>query len=119
MPQHSPSTPAVEVDADPIYIRSLPDADRPDAREVWTSAGVTAGIDLALALVEDDHSTRIAQAVARRLVMFLRRPGGQTQFAAPMWIRQAPPGPIRRAQESDRATRAPITVSASSPGGWR
>ena len=91
--------PAVEVDADPIYIRSLPDADRPDAREVWSSAGVTAGIDLTLALVEHDHSTRIAQAIAQRLVMFLRRPGGQSQFAAPTWIRQAPPGPIRRAQE--------------------
>ena len=66
---------------------------------MWSSAGVTAGIDLTLALVEHDHSTRIAQTVAQHLVMFLRRPGGQSQFAAPMWIRQAPPGPIRRAQE--------------------
>ena len=50
--------PAVDVDADPIFIRSLPSADRADAREVWSSAGVTAGIDLTLALVEHDHSTR-------------------------------------------------------------
>jgi transcriptional regulator GlxA family with amidase domain len=86
--------PAVDVDADPIYVCSR----RPDAREVWTSAGVTAGIDLTLALVEHDHSTDVAQTVARWLVMFLRRPGGQSQFAAPTWIRQAPPGPIQRAQ---------------------
>ncbi len=66
---------------------------------MWSSAGVTAGIDLTLALVEHDHSTRIAQTIAQHLVMFLRRPGGQSQFAAPTWIRQAPPGPIRRAQE--------------------
>ncbi|MET0662105.1 MAG: helix-turn-helix domain-containing protein [Ilumatobacteraceae bacterium] len=91
--------PAVDVDADPIFIRSLPSADRADAREVWSSAGVTAGIDLTLALVEHDHSTQVAQTIAQHLVMFLRRPGGQSQFAAPMWIRQAPPGPIRRAQE--------------------
>ena len=70
--------PAVDVDADPIYICSeIPTA------SVWSSAGVTAGIDLSLALVEHDHSTDVAQAVARWLVMFLRRPGGQTQFAAP------------------------------------
>ena len=60
---------------------------------------MTAGIDLTLALVERDHSTDVAQAVARQLVMFLRRPGGQSQFAAPTWIRQAPAGPIQRAQE--------------------
>lgn len=51
------------------------------SQKVWTAAGVTAGIDLALALVEDDHGTEIAQTVARWLVLYLRRPGGQTQFA--------------------------------------
>ena len=91
--------PAVDVDPDPIYIRSLPSPDRRDHREVWSSAGVTAGIDLTLALVEHDLSTEVAQALAQHLVMFLRRPGGQSQFAAPTWIRQAPPGPIQRAQE--------------------
>ena len=103
--------PAVEVDADPIYIRSLPDADRPDARDVWTSAGVTAGIDLALALVEDDHGADVAQHVARWLVMFLRRPGGQTQFAAPVVDRQRAARAVRRAQESDRGRPGrPTTV---------
>ncbi len=91
--------PAVDVDADPIFIRSAPAGDRSDSREVWSSAGVTAGIDLTLALVEHDHDTQVAQRIAQHLVMFLRRPGGQSQFAAPTWIRQAPPGPIRRAQE--------------------
>lgn len=86
--------PEVAVDADPIFIHSPG-----EARDVWSSAGVTAGIDLCLALVERDHSTDLAQTVARWLVMYLRRPGGQSQFAAPTWIRQAPPGPIQQAQE--------------------
>lgn len=85
--------PDMTVDADPIFIRS-PGEDR----DVWSSAGVTAGIDLALALVETDHNTEVAQTVARWLVMYLRRPGGQSQFASPTWIRHAPPGPIRAAQ---------------------
>jgi transcriptional regulator GlxA family with amidase domain len=83
--------PAVDVDADPIYVRD---------GEVWTSAGVTAGIDLALALVEDDHGADVAQLVARWLVMFLRRPGGQTQFATPVWNERPAPGPIRAAQDA-------------------
>ena len=49
---------------------------------VWTSAGVTAGIDLALALIADDHGSDLAQVVSRWLVMFYRRPGGQSQFLA-------------------------------------
>jgi transcriptional regulator GlxA family with amidase domain len=49
---------------------------------VWTSAGVTAGIDLALALVEQDLGRSVALAVARYLVVFLKRPGGQAQFSA-------------------------------------
>ncbi|HET9889363.1 MAG TPA: AraC family transcriptional regulator, partial [Mycobacterium sp.] len=63
--------PAVDVDPDPIFVRS--------SDTVWTAAGVTAGIDLALSLVEDDHGTDVAQTVARWLVLYLRRPGGQTQ----------------------------------------
>ncbi|MCL4114105.1 UNVERIFIED_CONTAM: hypothetical protein GTU68_023286 [Idotea baltica] len=86
--------PSVRVDADPIFIHSPG-----SVRDVWSSAGVTAGIDLSLALVERDHSTDVAQTVARWLVMYLRRPGGQSQFASPIWIRQADPGPIRQAQE--------------------
>jgi transcriptional regulator GlxA family with amidase domain len=67
---------------------------------VWTAAGVTAGIDLGLSLVEDDYGTEIAQTVARWLVLYLRRPGGQTQFAAPVWMPRAKREPIRRVQEA-------------------
>lgn len=86
--------PDVTVDADPIFIHSPS-----DDLDLWSSAGVTAGIDLSLAVVEADHSTDIAQTVARWLVMYLRRPGGQSQFATATWIRQASPGPVRQAQE--------------------
>lgn len=79
--------PDVTVDPDPIFRRD---------GDVWTSAGVTAGIDLALALVEDDHGADVAQTVARWLVMFLRRPGGQSQFAAPVWQRASDRDAIRR-----------------------
>lgn len=86
--------PECRVDVDPIFIHSPG-----TVRDVWSSAGVTAGIDLSLALVERDHASDVAQEVARWLVMYLRRPGGQSQFASPTWIRQAEPGPIRQAQE--------------------
>ena len=82
--------PEVDVDDDPIYIR--------DGR-MWSSAGVTAGIDLALAVVEQDHGVEIAQTVARWLVMFLRRPGGQSQFATPVWTERAELEPVRHAQD--------------------
>ncbi|WP_019204400.1 GlxA family transcriptional regulator [Tsukamurella sp. 1534] len=82
--------PAVRVDPDPIFLRS--------SESVWTSAGVTAGIDLALALIEEDHGTRLAQKVARALVLYLRRPGGQTQYAAPVWSPRAEREPIREVQ---------------------
>jgi len=88
---------SVTVDPDPIFIHSVT-PDGPGHPDVWTSAGVTAGIDLCLALVEADHSTEVAQTVAQWLVMFLRRPGGQSQFASPTWIRQAAPGPVQHAQ---------------------
>ncbi|MDL9935140.1 DJ-1/PfpI family protein [Gordonia sp. ABSL1-1] len=84
--------PAIEVDPEPIFIRST---DR-----VWTAAGVTAGIDLSLALVEDDHGTDLAQLVARWLVLHLRRPGGQSQFAPPVWMPRARRQPIREVQEA-------------------
>jgi transcriptional regulator GlxA family with amidase domain len=83
--------PDVSVDPDPIFVRS--------SDTVWTAAGVTAGIDLALSLVEDDHGTELAQTVARWLVLYLRRPGGQTQFAAPVWAPRAKRAPIREVQE--------------------
>jgi len=56
---------------------------------VWTSAGVTAGIDLALALVEEDLGRAVALAVARYLVVFLKRPGGQAQFSASLALQAA------------------------------
>ncbi|AZO72153.1 GlxA family transcriptional regulator [Mesorhizobium sp. M1D.F.Ca.ET.043.01.1.1] len=64
--------PAVRLEPDPIFIRD---------GNIWTSAGVTAGIDLALSFVEADLGRRMALAVARELVVFLKRPGGQAQFS--------------------------------------
>ena len=87
--------PAVEVDPDPIFVRS--------SEKVWTAAGVTSGIDLALSLVEDDYGTEVAQTVARWLVLYLRRPGGQTQFAAPVWMPRAKRTSIRDVQETIEA----------------
>ncbi|OBA78243.1 transcriptional regulator [Mycobacterium sp. 1164966.3] len=87
--------PRVNVDPDPIFIRS--------SETVWTAAGVTSGIDLALSLVENDQGTEVAQTVARWLVLYLRRPGGQTQFAAPVWMPRAKRAPIREVQESIEA----------------
>ena len=83
------SSPALDVDADPIYVRD---------GKFWTSAGVTAGIDLALALVQDDLGVDVAQTVARQLVMFLHRPGGQTQFASPVWVPRAERSTVRAVQ---------------------
>ena len=74
------------------------------SEKVWTAAGVTSGIDLALALVEDDYGTDVAQTVARYLVLYLRRPGGQTQFAAPVWMPRARRAPIREVQEAIEST---------------
>ena len=69
--------PKVRLEPDPIFIR--------DGR-FWTSAGVTAGIDLALAMVEADLGRDIALSVARQLVVFLKRPGGQSQFSAALTL---------------------------------
>ncbi|MFC4336814.1 GlxA family transcriptional regulator [Salininema proteolyticum] len=68
-------------------IRVRPDALFVEDRGVYTSAGVSAGIDLALALVEADHGPDLARDVARNLVMFMQRPGGQSQFSEPLAIR--------------------------------
>jgi transcriptional regulator GlxA family with amidase domain len=72
--------PAVIVEPDPIFVRDGP---------VWSSAGVTAGIDLSLALVEEDLGRALALSVARHLVMFLKRPGGQAQFSAALSLQSA------------------------------
>ncbi|WP_028226848.1 GlxA family transcriptional regulator [Paraburkholderia ferrariae] len=68
--------PKVDIDPDPIFIR-----DERAGRVVWTSAGVTAGIDLSLALIEEDCGHDVAMHAARRLVVFMKRPGGQAQFS--------------------------------------
>ncbi|HEX3757590.1 MAG TPA: GlxA family transcriptional regulator [Kofleriaceae bacterium] len=72
--------PAVHVESDPIFVCDGP---------VWTSAGVTAGIDLALALVEQDLGRTVALAAARYLVVFLKRPGGQAQFSTTLALQVA------------------------------
>ena len=72
--------PSVRVESDPIFVRD---------GAVWTSAGVTSGIDLALALIEEDLGRAAALAVARYLVVFLKRPGGQAQFSATLSLQSA------------------------------
>jgi transcriptional regulator GlxA family with amidase domain len=76
----------ITVNADAIYVRD---------GNVWTSAGVTAGIDLALALVADDHGHAAAATVARQLVVYLRRSGGQAQFSALLAGQAANTEPVR------------------------
>ncbi len=78
--------PAVRVDPEPIYLRD---------GDVWTSAGVTAGMDLALALVEEDLDREAALAIARHLVLFLRRPGNQSQFSATLASQEPLREPLR------------------------
>ncbi|MER5792724.1 DJ-1/PfpI family protein [Streptomyces sp. NPDC001980] len=81
--------PAVDVAPDPIYVRD---------GHVATSAGVTSGIDLALALVEEDLGRDVALTVARHLVVFLRRPGNQAQFSAQLAAQTAQRAPLREVQ---------------------
>jgi len=78
--------PLVAVEPDSIYVHD---------DDVWTSAGVTAGIDLALALVADDHGPRAAGEVARQLVVYLRRSGGQAQFSAVLAAQSSDHEPVR------------------------
>ncbi len=85
------SYPELQVEPDAMYIND---------GKFWTSAGVTAGIDLALALVEADHGEDLAQQVARWLVMFLRRPGGQTQFATTTWTKPPTTVSLRAVQQA-------------------
>jgi transcriptional regulator GlxA family with amidase domain len=80
--------PLVDVQPDAIFVRS---------DSTFTSAGVTAGIDLALALVENDYGQEIARDVARELVVFLQRPGGQSQFSVPTSVPPSAVPAIRKA----------------------
>ncbi len=81
--------PRVRVEPDPIFVRD---------GAIWTSAGVSAGMDLALALVEDDLGRDLALRVARQMVLFLRRPGGQSQFSAQLAVQAADREPLRDLQ---------------------
>jgi transcriptional regulator GlxA family with amidase domain len=81
--------PSVELDPDPVFIRD---------GNIWTSAGVTAGMDLALALVEEDLGPEVALQVARLLVVFLKRPGGQSQFSGALQAQQASRPALRELQ---------------------
>jgi transcriptional regulator GlxA family with amidase domain len=81
--------PEVQVEPDRLFVRE---------GRIWTSAGVTAGMDMALALVEEDHGRDVALAVARVLVMFVKRPGGQAQFSAQLAHQLAEREPFRELQ---------------------
>jgi transcriptional regulator GlxA family with amidase domain len=81
--------PRVRVEPDPIFVRD---------GNVCSSAGVTAGMDLALALVEEDLGRTLALQVARQMVLFLRRPGGQSQFSAQLAVQAADRQPVRELQ---------------------
>ncbi|MFB8007405.1 GlxA family transcriptional regulator [Nocardia sp. NPDC056000] len=82
--------PRVTVEPDRIFVHD---------RNRWTSAGVSAGIDLALALVEDDHGRELAQEIARAFVVFTRRSGGQAQFSAQLRAQPARTPAIRAVQQ--------------------
>lgn len=75
--------PALRMDSDSIFVRD---------GNIWTSGGVTAGIDLSLALVEEDLGHEVAIATARQLVMFVKRPGGQSQFSRPLALQASRSG---------------------------
>jgi transcriptional regulator GlxA family with amidase domain len=95
--------PDVRVEMDRIFIRD---------ETVYTSAGITAGMDLALAMVEEDYGSAVALQIARELVLFLRRPGGQSQFSATL-TSEATNKPLRDLQAwmADHL-REPVTVEA-------
>jgi transcriptional regulator GlxA family with amidase domain len=104
--------PKVRLEPDRIFVRE---------GEVWTSAGITAGIDLALALIEDDLGADIARKTAQQLVVHQRRPGGQSQFSALLdmggvngrfaelmdWMRERLSEPLSVERLADRAAMSP------------
>ena len=89
--QLSDRFPDIRVEPDSIFVRDGP---------VFTSAGVSAAIDLAFSLIEEDHGRALALWVARRLVVFLKRPGGQSQFSTNLTAQTASTGPIENARQS-------------------
>jgi transcriptional regulator GlxA family with amidase domain len=124
------SFPMTEVQSDAIFVQD---------GKFWTAAGITAGIDMALAMIEEDHGHRLALMVARNLVVFLKRPGGQSQFSAMLqsqstegplgslldWIVEHPCGDLRAEALADRVNmslrnfyRAFEAVTGTSPADW-
>lgn len=105
--------PSAKVDADRIFIRD---------GALFTSAGVLACIDLALALIEEDHGRDLAVSVARHMVMYLKRPGGQSQYSVPLAAQARTRTPIARLQswivdhpEGDLSLAALASRTAMSP----
>jgi len=82
--------PGASVERDPIFIND---------KGVWTSAGVTAGIDMALAMIEEDHGAKLALRTAQELVVFRKRPGGQSQFGADLALEAAFEPPLDRLRD--------------------
>jgi transcriptional regulator GlxA family with amidase domain len=124
------SFPEIDVRPDSIYMQD---------GKIWTSAGITSGIDMALAMVEEDYGHALALLVARNLVVFMKRPGGQSQFSAPLqsqtiegplgsilaWIVENPCEDLRTEALAERANmslrnffRAFETATGTSPADW-
>ncbi len=82
--------PSIQVDPSPIFVKD---------GAVYTTAGVTASMDLALALVEEDHGRQVALRIAKELILFIKRPGGQAQFSMHLAAQISDNGPIGDAQE--------------------
>lgn len=122
--------PEIDVDCDSIFVED---------GGIWTSAGVTSGMDMALAMVEEDHGRDLALLVARMMVIFLKRPGGQSQFSTPLrsqsvegpmapllhWIAENPAADLRTEKLSERAHmslrnfyRSFEEATGSSPAEW-
>lgn len=109
-PHLAAAYPRVHVEGDPVFVRD---------GHIITSAGVTAGIDLALHLVEEDWGAEVARAVARQLVVFMARPGGQAQFSARLTPREPRHAAVRRVMDHVAAdpTRGHTLDSLADAGG--
>jgi transcriptional regulator GlxA family with amidase domain len=83
--------PKVDADPEPLFVRD---------GNIWTTAGVTAGIDLTLSLIEEDYGAALASRVARRLVVYMKRPGGQRQYSEPMALQEATAEPYKTLLQS-------------------
>ena len=129
-PHLQKSFPQIDVRPDCIYVQE---------GNLWTAAGISSGIDMALAMIEEDHGHALALLVARNLVVFLKRPGGQSQFSAPLqsqttegplasllnWIVENPCEDLRTETLADRANmslrnfyRAFEAATGTSPAEW-